>query len=298
MSSELDYHQIKDGTFLSHFSERAHIYFKHYIPKKESQSKKRIHLVFQHGMIEYHKRHEDFFVFLMNHLKENVMISVMDLLGHGLSGGHRAYVDHFDTFQKDMLSFLELCKNEFYNEPPEKTVLMGHSLGGLICLKTITEYYEELPFNIDSLVLVNPALAPKIELPNPIKSFLNKIPGHINQIRIPLIYDAYDLSHDNEKAKSFLHDHLISKAITLNLAKETLRAVKGINSASYFIEIPCFFLLSGHDKLVDNEQTKLFITGMDKSLVQVKYYPDMYHDLLNETCRSDVFKEIMRYIKK
>ena len=94
-----------------------------------------------------------------------------------------------------------------------------------------------------------------------------------------------------------MHDHLISKSITIKLGIETLRASKDINSLSYFLNIPCFFILSGDDRIVDNEKTQLFITGMDKKLVKAKYYPNMRHDILNETCRNDVFQEIISYIE-
>jgi alpha-beta hydrolase superfamily lysophospholipase len=30
----------------------------------------------------------------------------------------------------------------------------------------------------------------------------------------------------------------------------------------------------------------------------VKYYPNMRHDLFNETCRDDVFKNVILFIKK
>jgi alpha-beta hydrolase superfamily lysophospholipase len=36
---------------------------------------------------------------------------------------------------------------------------------------------------------------------------------------------------------------------------------------------------------------------MDKNIVKVKYYPNMRHDILNETCRIDVFREIIEYIE-
>ena len=54
----------------------------------------------------------------------------------------------------------------------------------------------------------------------------------------------------------------------------------------------------GDDSVVDNEKAKLFVTGMDKKVAESKTYPNMKHDLLNETCRKDVFKEIIKWIKK
>lgn len=64
------------------------------------------------------------------------------------------------------------------------------------------------------------------------------------------------------------------------------------------MDIPCFFILAEDDRVVDNHKTKLFITGMDKKLVKVKLYPNTRHDILNETCRNEVFKDIINYIEE
>lgn len=291
-------HFIEEGSFLSSFDEKAHIFFKHYIPIKTKKIPKKItHLIFQHGMIEHHNRHSDLFKAIIDHFGKQVIISTMDLLGHGLSGGHRAYINEFRTFSEDMLTFFYKCHDKFYGDSKVNTVLVSHSLGGLICLKTLTNEKYKIPFKIDSMILTNPCISPKLELPGVVTKMVDNLPETLCRVRIPLIYDAYDLSHDKEKAISFMHDHLISKSVTVKLGAETLSATNSINSLSYFFQIPCFFILSGDDRVVDNEKTQLFITGMDKNLVKVKYYPNMRHDILNETCRNEVFQEIIKYIE-
>ncbi len=297
MVSKSELHLTEEGSFHSHFGERTHIFYKHYLPANSTVlPKKLIHIIFQHGMIEYHKRHEDLFDALRLKYGKKLIISTMDLLGHGLSGGHRAYVDSFDTYQQDMKNFINICYERFYKDHSIKTHIISHSLGGLVSLKTVTNEEIQLPMKISSIVFVNPCISPKIELPKFAVRVVENFPETVNRVRVPLIYDAYDLSQDKEKAIAFMHDHLISKSITIKLGIETLHAVKHINSLSYFFDIPCFFILSGDDKVVDNEKTKLFITGMNKEIVKVKYYPNMRHDILNETCRNEVFQEIISYI--
>lgn len=298
MGKSSDSHVVEEGSFKSNFPESAHIFYKHYFPQKTKSSPKNIvHIIFQHGMIEYHKRHEELFEALRKHFGKKIIISTMDLLGHGLSGGHRAYVDKFETFQKDMEQFFEICHERFSGEYKTKTFIISHSLGGLISLRTITDENSKLPFKISGMIFSNPCISPKVELPKTAVKTVESLPSTLNRIRVPLIYDAYDLSHDQDKAISFMHDHLISKSITIKLGVETLRACKHINSLSYFLDTPCLFLLSGDDRVVDNEKTQLFITGMNKKLVKAKYYPNMRHDILNETCRNDVFQEIINYIE-
>jgi alpha-beta hydrolase superfamily lysophospholipase len=288
-------HNIEEVDFLSAIGGNTHIYGVHFLPK-EKLPKKIIHVIFQHGMIEYHKRHMSFINSLREEYGKSIVISCMDLVGHGLSGGNRAYID---TFLEDSFQFFDICHKRFYKDHNvEKTFYISHSLGGLISLRSVTHETKKLPFEIDSLILTNPCIAPKIELPKKIVSMIDALPETISKLRIPLIYNAYDLTHDDESAIEFMHDHLISKSITIKLGVETLIGSKSINSLSYFLKYPCLFILSGDDKVVDNEKAELFITGMDKKKVEVQFYANMKHDILNESCRSDVFRGIINYMNK
>jgi lysophospholipase len=236
----------------------------------------------------------------MEKLGGQAIISAMDLAGHGKSGGHRAYISEFDNFSKDWLSFLNICHERFYNkdEYEVETIIISHSLGGLVVLNTLTNQEYEIPFPISKLIFSNPCIAPSIELPGAIKRAVTKFPLAASKLRLPLIYGAYDLTHDNERAIAFIKDPLISKAVTVKVGIEILKACDKLIGHSYFFQHKSFFLLSGQDKIVDNSKADIFISGMDKSLVQLKKYPKMYHDLLNETCRTEVFDEIIKYIKK
>jgi lysophospholipase len=248
-------------------------------------------------MIEHHKRHLHLINALRHEYGKNIVISCMDLVGHGLSGGNRAYIDKFDTFIEDMFQFFDICNERFYSKHDvEKTFFISHSLGGLISLRSVSHETRKIPFKIDSLILTNPCVSLKLELPQKVISMIDALPGAISKLRIPLIYNAYDLTHDEDSAIEFMHDHLISKSITIKLGAETLVGAKSINSLSYFLKYPCLFILSGDDQVVDNEKTELFITGMDKKKVKVLFYANMRHDILNESCRTDVFKGIIKYM--
>lgn len=299
MSKDNKFYTVENGTFESSEKGKVHIFFQHYIPKKKL-TKKIYHIVFQHGVIEHQHRHIVLFDYLMEKLNGQVIISAMDLAGHGKSGGHRAYISDFENFSKDWLSFLNICNGRFYsNEKVEiETIIISHSLGGLVVLNTLTNQEYELPFKLSKLVFTNPCISPSIDLPGSVKKAVVKFPIAANKLRLPLIYGAYDLTHDNGRAIAFIKDPLISKAITVKIGIEIMKACDKLVGHSYFFQYKSFFILSGQDKIVDNSKADIFISGMDKSLVELKKYPKMYHDILNETCRTEVFDEIIKYIKR
>ncbi len=288
----------EEGTFTSSSSQQAHIFYKHYIPSKGKLPKNIIHVIFQHGMIEHHGRHKELFEKLFEAFDKKIVISVMDLAGHGLSGGDRGDIESFGVFVRDFSHFCEICHERFYIDHKVTTVLGSHSLGGLITLKYVTDAELIKPFQIKGMFLSNPCISPKIELPKGVVNLAGSLPVSLAKVRLPLIYDGHDLTHDDLKVKEFVHDHLISKSISIKLGYETIQATKQISSLSYFMDIPCFFILAEDDRVVDNHKTKLFITGMDKKLVKVKLYPNTRHDILNETCRNEVFKDIINYIEE
>lgn len=291
----LTLHHIKDASFDS-FQNGAHIYFKQYFPKKKLK-KKITHIIFQHGAIEYHKRHEELFDELRKRFSDNLIISCMDLLGHGLSGGARAYIKDFNIYIQDFLRFSKVLQS-IYLEHEVKTIVIGHSLGGMILLKTLIDYKDEIPFSIDAAIYTNPCIRPKIHIPKLIKTSVNKFSSRVGKLRLPSLYDGFDLTNDRNRAIAFNNDHLNSHFITIKMGMEILKVSNEMLTMSYFYDVPSLFLLSPNDIIVDTKVTELFIAGIDKKLVSFKKYKNCMHDILNDTCRNDAFKEIINFIEK
>ena len=231
----LELHFIKDGSFDSH-QEGAHIYFKQYFPKKKLL-KKAIHVIFQHGAVEYHKRHEEVFDVLREKFGNKLVISCMDLVGHGLSGGPRAYVEDFDVYIQDFLKFSRVIQ-PLYEEHQLQTIMMGHSLGGMIFLKTLIDHQHELPFPISSAIFTNPCIRPKVQIPSLVSGNIDFLSRKLGKLRLPSLYDGFDLTSDSARAIAFNNDQLNSNFMTVKMGIEILKTSKQITGLSYFLKKP------------------------------------------------------------
>lgn len=287
------YYLRREGNFNSTYKNTP-IYFCQYSYAEELGSDIK-HIIIQHGAYDYHKRYEDLIVYLLETFKENILISCMNLIGHGYSGGSRVFVNSFDDYIEDFLKFVRV-DTDFYHDRKVSTHIIAQSLGAVIALKTLIDKSSHVPFKIDSLILINPCIKPKLYIPPVAKGIVGKLINKIGKFRVSNIYTGKDITTDNAKAIEYDTDELISNFATVKFIDETLKATEDIMRCSYFIDFPCLFLLSDKDKLVDSKVTDLFISSIDKNFVKVLKYSNTMHDILNEKCATLVFKEIKEYI--
>ncbi len=289
--------EVLDGSFVSR-SHGENIFYKTISPKAPAHQKK-INIYFCHGAGEYHDRHLPFFQKLLEaDIECDITLYFFDLVGHGHSSGSRAYVKNFTYYCEDYLQYLEFIKQEHSLEQNQNVLnIMGsHSMGGLVSLKLLMEFKERIPFKFNGLFFSNPCISPKLKLPNTIRQLIFSVKNELGKIRVPSFYSPSDISTDEEKAKSFVADPLISKFMTLAMAREIIKQSRKVRGYSYYIDTPCLFLISENDAIVDSKTTKLFAKSVDKSLISIKNYQSSAHDLLNDKESEDVQSEIIKWL--
>jgi len=90
-----------------------------------------------HGFAEHAGRYDHVGRFLS---ERGFALYMYDLRGHGRSESPRGYVDRFERFVEDTVAFAKLVKSE----TGAKTLLLGHSMGGLIAVLAAAELGGEL----------------------------------------------------------------------------------------------------------------------------------------------------------
>lgn len=255
-----------------------------------------IHFLLVHGALEYSGRHNDLIQFMLRNFGQDVAVTVWDHIGHGRSGGVRAFVPGFKIYVEDMDVVGEYIQK--INSEKTKTIILAHSLGGLISLTRILDTTYGWKFPLHGMVLSSPCIRPKVFLGSYSESLLNKLNMFSGKIHLPLIYTGKDLTRDPERANDFDSDTLIPHFMTVRMAKEVIEASNRIRGLSYYLKVPTLFLIAGEDRIVDPESTALFAHGIDKNLVEVINYPGHYHELWNEIDRMEIFETMKKWIIK
>ena len=212
-----------------------------------------------------------------------------DLRGHGLSSGTRGQIKRFDDYLDDTAVFLDEVRRR---QPGKPVVLLGHSLGGLICAR----FAEERPCDVRALVLSSPFFALTVQ-PEPMKLFGAKAlsalwPGRDigNTVR------AEDLSHDQAVVEAYVTDPLVHHVATARWAAETLAAQDAAMAAAPRVTLPLLLLYGKDDQVADPAFAEAFFAtagSADKKLVPYKRF---YHELFNEVERERVFADVAAWL--
>lgn len=284
--------QIITGYFRS-FSSNDKIYFKRFQPKSFSED--HIHLIVVHDLFEYHGQFKNLINKLILHFENKISITCIDLKGHGLSSGSRSHIEDFSIFCQDLASVINI--REFIKpEVSNKTILLGHGLGGLIILQLLEQYEYLVQGLVSGVILSNPII--KTHLKNSFlgSEFLTSLFSDFNKIRLPRPFNGHDLTDNVKSAHQYNTDPLIHNFFTTGMLNEILISSKSVRNYSYFIDLPTLFLTSQFSQLVDLEIIKLFQKGMRKSKSVLRNYPHFKHDLFHHKESDIVFNDIINWL--
>jgi len=255
----------------------------------------KLHFFLVHGALEHSGRHMDLVNFWLKSYHD-VAVTVFDSIGHGRSGGTRAYVESFKHYVDDFYKVAEFVYSK--NNEFTQTIICSHSLGGLVTLTRLLDTSYQFPFPVKGLIFSSPCIRPQTIMASISLPMLEKLDRFMPKLHLPLIYKGADLTRDPERANDFDTDSLIPKFISVRMAKEVVEASNRIIGLSYYLRIPSLFLIAGTDKIVDPTSTLLFAHGIDKQLSKVIQYPKHHHELWNEIDREEIFKTMKTWVDK
>jgi len=213
---------------------------------------------------------------------------LLDQRGHGRSGGRRGYLSRFSQLLGDLQAFRRAVR--LRTQGPQ--VLLGHSFGGLVTLR----YLETQPSDpIAAAVISSPWLALAFRPPA-----WKRVAGRVLQdlwatFPVPFSLDTEHLSRDPAINTAYGEDPAVHGVMSPGGWREIKWAQGAVIADGQRIESPLLFLLAGEDRIADAHLGRAFADGL-KGTVQVRWYPEMYHEILHDPQRERVFQEMLQFV--
>ena len=212
-------------------------------------------------------------------------VEAVDLRGAGGSPGRRAHVERFSDYLDDVEWRLAVVRGDADGRP---VILLGHSLGGLVCLDYATSG-RPLP---DLLILSSPAVASTIP---PWKQALARTFDSVAPtMRVPNALKGEQLSRDPAVAEAYFGDPLVEVSSTFRLGAESFRTQDRVGETSGRLSIPTFVTHGGADPIVPVASSEYLaaLPGVTRTV-----YPSLRHETLNEPEGPVIVADMLAWLR-
>jgi alpha-beta hydrolase superfamily lysophospholipase len=228
-----------------------------------------------HGYGEHIGRYEHVADALVRH---GAVVHGVDHVGHGRSAGERVLIADFKPVVSDFHELATRVRN-----PRLPTVLVGHSMGGMIAARYAQRYGHELA----ALVLSGPVLGR-----------WDAASGLLAQDEIPdTPIDPDSLSRDPDVGKAYADDPLVWHG---RFQRTTLEAIVAcldrIRSHGPLGALPTFWVHGEDDQLVPIDATREGIDALRGVVFEEKVYPGARHEIFNETNKYEVLADVTAFV--
>jgi alpha-beta hydrolase superfamily lysophospholipase len=215
-----------------------------------------------------------------------------DLRGHGRSEGRRGYAPDFETYCEDFNLFLDmLLKDEKLKKGP--VILLCHSMGGLILLRTILRNPK---LKYDGIVASSPLLGLAMEVPkwkSGGASLLNKI---LPQATLGSEIENAMLTSDPDVIREFEQDTLRHTRMSPGVFLGMQKAWDFVRPRANEIHKPFLLLLPEQDLVCSTPVSEDFFQRIKSTQKEIYIYPNGKHELFNDLLRATVFADLKKFL--
>ena len=234
-------------------------------------------VLLSHGYGEHARRYDHVAAALVG---AGAVVYAPDHHGHGLSDGERALAEDLEGAVDDLHTVAEQAQAD-YPGPP--TVLIGHSMGGLIATRYAQRYGDELAL----LVLSGPAIGANPDILA--LAQMDPIPD------VPIDPDA--LSRDPAVGAAYAADPLVYHG---PFRRETLESfglsIQAVAEGGTFGGLPTLWIHGEDDPIVPLVHTRPAMEAVRGPHFHEKTYPGARHEIFNEINQDEVIADVLAFI--
>lgn len=236
-------------------------------------------IVLLHGLGEHSGRYERTGSMLASAGYE---VIAPDLYGFGSSGGRRGDVQKWDDYSNLIEGLLLEARPMGVS-----VILMGHSVGGLVCAGYALSG-RALP---DKLVLSAPALGGGTAWQRTLVPVLARVAP---TLPLPNAIKGSELSRDPDVGEAYFADPLVVTKTSARLGAFLLAAQSDVVANLANWSVPTLVMHGGADLIVPPKSTLVLaeVPGVVRRL-----YPKLRHEILNEPEGPELVSEIVEWLE-
>ena len=213
-----------------------------------------------------------------------------DLRGHGRSAGARGYVSSFSQFLEDVTAADHQLSQ--FQPPNGKRLLVGHSNGGLISLRLLSDRTDWPTF--DATVISSPFLGLRLEVPL-LKRLVGRAASKLTpKLSLPNALHPELLTSCPERQAARERDPLCHSVANVRWFTEAERAWKSVSQNTDRITIPTLWLVAGDDQIADPNATQA-VRQRIAARCDFHLFEGMQHEVFNEKDREQVFSLLREF---
>ncbi|WP_404539965.1 alpha/beta hydrolase [Dyella agri] len=216
-------------------------------------------------------------------------VRAYDQRGHGQSPGPRGVLGHPD----DLLADLSVVHADYARALGTAPLLLGHSMGGLVALRTVLD--ERI--TPKALLLSSPAL--RSHASRGLQRLAATLAHLLPNLPLRNGLDLERLSHDPQVIAAYRDDPLCHDRVSPRLADFIFRAGASCIADASHLEVPTLLLVAGDDALVDASGSRDFSAASARTKqLTTRYFAALYHELFNEAepGRGQVLRQLQDWL--
>jgi alpha-beta hydrolase superfamily lysophospholipase len=243
-------------------------------------------LVLSHGLGEYARRYDHV---AQRFGEAGLATYALDHRGHGRSGGKRVLVRDISEYTSDFDTLVRIATRE---HPGCKCIVLGHSMGGGI----VFAYGVERPDSYDLMVLSGPAVAAQDQV-SPLLVLAAKVLGTILPGLPVQELDVDAISRDPEVVAAYNDDLLVYHGkVPAGIGRALLQVGETMPQRAPALTAPLLVVHGAQDRLIPVAGSHRLVECVGSADVELKVYPELYHEVFNEPERDQVLDDVVSWI--
>ncbi len=246
-------------------------------------------IVLVHGLAEHSGRYDDF---AKNASAAGLGVFAIDLRGHGRSPGEALWVNSFDDYLLDIDALMETVS---LSAAPCPLFLMGHSLGGAIAVRWVSQRTEQTR-SLRGLVLSSAALKIGPGTPALLVKLAPLISRWLPRLRTQAL-DANLISSIASEVARYRDDPLVClRAPPARTGAQVLAVMPTNLAAASTLTLPLYVFHGTADTLTSPEGSQAFHTAWGGSDRALRLWTGSMHETLNDIDRVAVMNELFAWL--